>query len=829
MGKRVILTLIEGSFEQGFPVVLRICEDGPLGNTELQVPGKLPPEPAILESFNNWQLAYRQMVMPYSRIKPYPGQVTNVSCGQLGSALAERLNRWLNSGSSDWQKIRDRLQRNLSETDEIQVLIETEDTRLQQLPWHLWDLFAEHYQNAEIAISTPLYQPPPPKPAPLTNRIKILAILGDSTGIDVQQDRAVLEQLPNADTTFLVEPQRQQLNDQLWAQSWDILFFAGHSATQADGGAGQISINQSSSLSINELKNALRRAIEQGLQLAIFNSCDGLGLARELADLYLPQIIVMREPVPDVVAQEFLKHFLITFAQGKSLYLAVREARERLQGLEDQFPCATWLPVICQNPAAESPTWKELWGGVKPNSTPGNASSNGSGSGFIGDVTQRPAEAAVRFATGRRNRLVSSWRSLRTVFLASAIITTMIVGVRQLGVLQPLELQAFDQLLRLRPEEKPDPRLLVITIPEADIQSQKQRQGSLSDPTLAQLLQKLDQYQPQVIGLDIHRDFPVGPNQADLATRLKQSDRLIAVCKVSASEVNDPGIPSPPEISPERLGFSDAIADEDTIARRHLLGLTPPPTSACSTRYAFSLQLALYYLNQEGIQAQVTPEGQLQLGSVVLKRLTPFHTGSYQKVDTRGYQVLLNYRHSPSLQDVATQVTLGDVLSDRIAPDTVKALKGRIILIGVTAPSTGDFWSTPYSSGQSSFQKQIPGVFLQAQMVSQILSAVLDQRPLLWVWPQWGEALWIWGWSMVGGLLAWRFQSLLRLGLAEGAALGILSGLCFGLIIQGGWVPLVPSTLALIATGGGVAAYTRSRSQADTEHLTLEQSPRGNR
>lgn len=120
MGKRVILTLIEGSFDQGSPVILRICEDGILGKTELQVPGKLPPAPNILESFHNWRLAYRQMVMPYSRIKPDPGQVTNVSCGQLGSALAECLNRWLNSGFGDWQKIRDRLQRNLSETDEIQ-------------------------------------------------------------------------------------------------------------------------------------------------------------------------------------------------------------------------------------------------------------------------------------------------------------------------------------------------------------------------------------------------------------------------------------------------------------------------------------------------------------------------------------------------------------------------------------------------------------------------------------------------------------------------------------------------------------------------------------
>ncbi len=73
-------------------------------------------------------------------------------------------------------------------------------------------------------------------------------------------------------------------------------------------------------------------------------------------------MIVMREPIPDLVAQEFLKHFLATFAGGLPLYQAVREAREKLQGLEKSFPCATWLPVICQHSAKVPPTWQEFLG-----------------------------------------------------------------------------------------------------------------------------------------------------------------------------------------------------------------------------------------------------------------------------------------------------------------------------------------------------------------------------------------------------------------------------------------------------------------------------------
>jgi hypothetical protein len=314
-----------------------------------------------LQAFNNWQSAYDQWQSTY-RIRLNPGQVTNFSCRELaslGSQLADTLNNWLNSDFGEWKKIRERLHRSLSETDEIQFIIQTEDMQLRQLPWHLWDCFSEHYTKAEIALSAQQYRPPPP-PNP-TNRVRILAILGDSTGINLEQDKAILqEQLQNAKITFLTQPQLQVLNHQLWEQQWDILFFAGHSASQEDGSTGQIHINQNDSVSLRDLRNALRKAILGGLQLAIFNSCDGLGLAQEIGDLNIPQLIVMRKPVPDLVAQEFLRHFLRIFASGTSLYLAVREARERLQGLEKEFPCASWLPVICQNPNKKPLTWEDI-------------------------------------------------------------------------------------------------------------------------------------------------------------------------------------------------------------------------------------------------------------------------------------------------------------------------------------------------------------------------------------------------------------------------------------------------------------------------------------
>jgi CHASE2 domain-containing sensor protein len=371
-------------------------------------------------------------------------------------------------------------------------------------------------------------------------------------------------------------------------------------------------------------------------------------------------------------------------------------------------------------------------------------------------------------------------------------------------MLQSQELGAFDQLLRLRPEERSDPRLLVVAITEADIRSQKQRKGSLSDRALTQLLEKLEQYQPRAIGLDIYRDFPVEPEYRKLATRLQQNQHLIAVCKCSDPDTDPDGVPPPPEVPPERLGFSDFVEDsDDGVIRRHLLSMAP--TSPCTAPYAFSVMLAFHYLQAEGITPKFTSNGDLQLGTTVFKRLQA-HTGGYQQVDARGNQVMLNYRSSYSPQRIAAQVTLTQVLNNQINPNSVK---DRIVLIGATGTSAADDWFTPYGAGAS---KKLPGVIMQAQMLSQILSAVLDRRPLLWVWSFWGEALWIWGWSIVGGILACSFRSLLKLGLAGATTLGVLYGLCFGLLLKGAWVPLVPSAITLVVTGGIVRVACRVKN-----------------
>jgi CHASE2 domain-containing sensor protein len=97
-------------------------------------------------------------------------------------------------------------------------------------------------------------------------------------------------------------------------------------------------------------------------------------------------------------------------------------------------------------------------------------------------------------------------------------------------------------------------------------------------------------------------------------------------------------------------------------------------------------------------------------------------------------------------------------------------------------------------------------------MVSQILSAVENQRLLLWFLPQWADILWIGIWSLIGGILTWRFQLILRLGLIGFAALS-LSGICFIFLSTNGvLLPLVPCFVVLLATSGVVEVHKKIKS-----------------
>ena len=355
--------------------------------------------------------------------------------------------------------------------------------------------------------------------------------------------------------------------------------------------------------------------------------------------------------------------------------------------------------------------------------------------------------------------------------------------------------------MQMRPQEKLDERILIVKADEQDIH----KYGfPLPDGILAQAIEKLEQYQPEVIGLDIFRNLPREPGYAQLAKQFQDNQRLIAVCRVPDTRTNNPGIAAPQAISTQSVGFADVVLDTDNVLRRHLLFMKPEENYVCNSENSFSILLAFDYLDSKGIEPSKIEE-KLILGSVELPPL-PYQgrAGGYHDINGEGYQLLLNYRATKDARKIAQTVSLSQVIEGSI---NKKDVQNRIVIIGVTDRTAGgDFINTPYG--------EMPGVLVQAHAVSQILSAVLDRprRPVLGVWSLETEILWIGVLSLLGGVLLWRWRSPLFVIITITVATGILTGFCLFLLVKGIWVPLVPSALGLIFTSGCIVIYQSYRS-----------------
>ncbi|CAD5977617.1 putative signaling protein PA1727 [Planktothrix tepida] len=413
---------------------------------------------------------------------------------------------------------------------------------------------------------------------------------------------------------------------------------------------------------------------------------------------------------------------------------------------------------------------------------------------------------------------------LSPALLTSLIVTLFVVGCQKLGGLESFELRMFDAFVCLRPIPDSDPNLLIVAITEEDIQSQKQ--WPLTDRILAQVFAKLQQHQPNVIGLDLYRDLPQEPGGKELLKQLK-ADNIIVITKIGNPK--NPSVPPPPGIERERIGFNDLVLDSDGVVRRQLLFASGQDKQ---TVFAFSLQMALTYLKNQGIEPKNNsryPE-YMELGKTTFFSLKS-GDGGYGNIDDRGYQILLNYR----APEVARIVSISEVLSNQVNPDWIK---NKVILIGTTAPSIPDAFLTPYSI-KAAENFKMPGVLIHGQMVSQIINAALNNpsqkahlilgsqilvfRSNLFVFlPQYLEIVWIGIWAMVGGISMWRIRHPLNQGLALMGGILSLLVTSYGLFLLNAWVPIIAPIFSLFLAGTGIIAYKQIHNSL---HDSLTQLP----
>jgi two-component sensor histidine kinase len=140
-------------------------------------------------------------------------------------------------------------------------------------------------------------------------------------------------------------------------------------------------------------------------------------------------------------------------------------------------------------------------------------------------------------------------------------------------------------------------------------------------------------------------------------------------------------------------------------------------------------------------------------------------------------------------------------------------IRDRVILIGVTATSGRDMVKSEAVEHNSS--GLIFGIETHAHVASQIISAVLDRRPMLMVWSDGWDYVWIIGWGILGILFGRIFTSPAKTLLSLGIAVALLFGVCYAALIMGWWLPLVPAALVLVLNGAGLTASLFYRYQQD--------------
>jgi CHASE2 domain-containing sensor protein/two-component sensor histidine kinase len=425
-------------------------------------------------------------------------------------------------------------------------------------------------------------------------------------------------------------------------------------------------------------------------------------------------------------------------------------------------------------------------------------------------------------------QLTKVWRE---VILPGAFIVGLVVVARLAGFLQVQELMAFDDFMRLRISTPPAPRVVIVSINEADLALV----GSLpvQDRDLAKMLRILQEYQPRVIGLDIFRNLPVEPGHTQLVQAFKDIPNIIGI-EVGLNQEDTLNVKPPPGLPPQRVGFADLIVDEDGKLRRSLLA---SPNWQEDLKYSFSLRLAQAYLSHEGITLEHgNPKSKnhnpkstdpIRFGSIELPRFVP-NTGGYIRADANGNQILLNF--CAGYKPFRT-ISLTNILQRKFDPSWIS---DRIVIIGMTAASIKDTFitaavkSTQVSAtlgSEDSPNQLIYGVEIHAHAAGQIIRAVLDKRPLLKAPADFWEYLWIIFWGFLGMSIGLFLQSPWRTILSIGFTSFALVGICYLFLSFGWWVPSVPALLALSGAGLTTSFFDRdSRFLLEQRRLTIERT-----
>jgi CHASE2 domain/CHAT domain len=554
----------------------------------------------------------------------------------------------------------------------VRVFLTCTPIELARFPWEAWEIGAADFASA--ASIRVMRCPGTIRSAVGLNgvprhRARILAVMGDETGLNFQADRSAVQSLakvaeltfvgwqPGQSAAVVKEQVRSAITD---AAGWDILFFAGHSnETELTG--GELGVAPGVSIAIQELAAALAIAQKRGLQVAIFNSCSGLSIAESLIDLGFSQVAVMREPIHNRVAQVFLLRFLRSLADYHDVHESLLAACQYLRMEKNlTYPSAYLVPSLFCHPGA-------------------------------------PLFRIARLAWQQQVRawLPTRWESIAVALCVALSITPK---VQETLLDQRVWMQAvYRQLTQQIPPPATAP-VALIQIDEASVR----RDSRIANPTpinrsyLADLIQQLSKQKASIVGIDYLLDRPVGgePKLAQALQSMVQRDRTWVVFGAPYNSLESKNLFAAQESGIATLAWT--MQGHMTVLPQRMT--LPYPDEDCRTTCPLGYLLALTQLanreirslsppnvkNSSNLRTQLLDQIAPQLAThrsisqLSRSRLSPISAWSYETLGVVWLEPIVDFSIPP------------DRVYDRVAawrlleknPIQLPNLSSQIVLIG---------------------------------------------------------------------------------------------------------------------------------------------------
>ena len=565
---------------------------------------KIPYPKTLTRFYQDWQQTYLNFYKKALRGRVEgTGQLSlsvdwHAKLVEAEAKLLSEFHRWLRH--QDLFEIRATLAKAASDHWRVELCLCVTPLDLSRLPWEAWEIGTEFAAPGKIRIvRTPAnIRSKSIQPSPRQRKARVLAILGDDTGLDFKADKQAVESLSYIADIEFVGWQPGQSSTELKTQiataitdpkGWDVLFFAGHSNETTLTG-GELAIAPNISLSLSEIEKPLTLAMQRGLQFALFNSCMGLSLANSLINLGLSQVAVMREPVHNCVAQEFLLQFLRSLAEYKDAHDAMLAACQFLK-LEKQltYPSAYLIPSLFRHP--DAPVFH-----LKP--------------------------------YGWKQKL-KHWLPTKTEALALGVLCGLSWQLSVQGFLLDgrLWVQSVYRHITLQTPND-SPKVLMVSIDEESI-----KRAKISDPRpmdrsyLAKIIDQLAILETSVVGIDYLLDRHQPEHDQILANSIRQAVEKQGTCFIFASKSNRRSGGGLLEVLPEIASPNWSLSGNLQVLGDppHYISLVPRLNPSSEDRLPLSYLLALgYWVHNQSSETLSPPLPQLDASTQFISQLRTY-------------------------------------------------------------------------------------------------------------------------------------------------------------------------------------------------------------